>query len=52
MLGLDHRIGATPNELLHQAEWPKRPNNKAFDKLGVYSKSSKVAAAVIEAVLS
>ena len=40
---------ATPNELLHRAEWPKHPNNKAFDKLGVYSKSSKVADAVIEA---
>ena len=40
---------ATPNESPHRAKWPKHPNNKAFDKSGIYSKSPKVADTVIEA---
>ena len=47
-MGLDHRI-ATPNELPYPAERPKHPNNKAFDKSGVHSKSPQVADTVIEA---
>jgi hypothetical protein len=34
---------AIPNESPHRAKWPKHPNNKAFDKSGIYSKSPKVA---------
>jgi hypothetical protein len=40
---------AIPNESPHRAKWPKHPNNKAFDKSGIYSKSPKVADTVIEA---
>jgi hypothetical protein len=40
---------ATPNESPHRAKWPKHPNNKAFDKSVIYSKSPKVADTVIEA---
>jgi hypothetical protein len=40
---------ATPNESPHRAKWPKHPNNEAFDKSGIYSKSPKVADTVIEA---
>ena len=49
--GLDHGIGHPPGAP-YRAKWPKHPNNKAFDKSGIYSKSPKVADAVIEAVSS
>ena len=49
LLGLDHGIGHPHNESPYRAKWPKHPNNKAFDKSGIYSKSPKVADAVIEA---
>jgi hypothetical protein len=32
--------------------WPHDSNNNAFDKSGAYSKSSKVADAVIEAAMT
>ena len=41
---------ATLNGLPDRAKRPKHSTNKAFDKLGVYSKSPKVADAMIEAV--
>jgi len=34
---------ATPNELPYRAKRLKHPNNKVFDKSGVYLKLSKVA---------
>jgi hypothetical protein len=42
---------ATLAELSYGGNRSKHPNNKTFDKLGVYSKSPKVADAMIEAQL-
>jgi hypothetical protein len=43
---------ATLNELPDRAKGSKYPTNKAFDKSGVYSKSPKVANAMIEAEMA